>query len=367
MYFDYNATHPICHEISHGISDILQYDGNPSSAHGRGRSAKDAVEQTRELIADYLQVSHKEIFFTSGGTESNVLALLGYCNHNLKPGDKILYSGLEHPSLLGAIHQLDSDGYNCVRLPVDQQGCFDLEYLNDQIVDAKLLTMMYVNNETGVINPMGQLSTLCKQHNVIFHSDCVQAFTKTDISLSDLDLASFSGHKIGSLKGIGFIYKKSNLKIHPLFPKSTQEKGLRGGTENVSGILSLGLALRAANCLDQITNLRDFFEDQLLTRIPDAQITCFDQNRVGNTSSVHFPDCSGESLIFSLDMKGICVSLGSACAAGSISPSHVLKEIGFSDEKAKSTLRFSFGKYNTKEDIINLLDNLDQIITRIKK
>lgn len=367
MYFDYNATHPICHELKDSFEDLLSIEGNPSSAHKVGRSAKDVVEQTRESIADYLGVSHKELVFTSGGTESNVLALLGYCQQNLQPTDTVLYNGLEHPSLLGAISQLKLTGFNCVKLRVDSEGQFDLLEIREQIKKAKLLTMMYVNNETGAINPIDDLAKLCKNSGAIFHVDCVQAFTKVPINLSFIDLASFSGHKIGALKGIGILYKKAGIKLNPIFPKSTQEKGLRGGTENVTGILSLGIALKAQSFCEEVTHLRDMFERELVVKFPDAKISCKGQRRIGNTSSVFFPNCSGESLIFSLDMKGISVSLGSACSAGSIAPSHVLKEMGFDDKEAKSTVRFSFGKYNTEEEIKTLLESLDQIVTRIKK
>jgi cysteine desulfurase len=367
MYFDYNATHPICHEVLNNIADILSIEGNPSSAHQVGRTAKDAVEAARECIADFLDVSYKELIFTSGGTESNVLAILGYCRGNLSEGDKILYCGLEHPSLLGAIGQLNIEGFNCVKLSVDSSGMINMDELMSNIVDAKLLTMMFVNNETGSINPVRQIGEICQIHKVVFHCDCVQALMKTSIDLSTIDLASFSGHKIGALKGIGFLYKKSSLKLSSLFPKSTQEKGVRGGTENVSGILSIATALRAECNLDFVKTLRDYFEDELLKRFRDVEISCYQESRVCNTSSVHFPNCSGESLIFSLDMKGICVSLGSACAAGSISPSHVLQEMGFDDQKAKSTVRFSFGKYNTKQEVEVLLQNLEQIIARVKR
>ncbi|MCO4782473.1 MAG: cysteine desulfurase [Candidatus Cloacimonetes bacterium] len=367
MYFDYNATHPICNEVVDTITDILNVSGNPSSAHKHGRFAKDRIEEAREIIADYLGISYKELIFTSGGTESNVLGLLGYCSLNLEADDKVLYSGLEHPSLLGVIHQLKSQGLNCVKVNCNTSGSIDMDDFKSKLVDAKLVTIMYVNNETGIQNPVGEIGKLCAKNKVIFHCDCVQALSKTAIDLSNIDLASFSGHKIGGLKGVGFLFKKSHIKLSPLFPKSTQEKGHRGGTENVTGILSMASAIKSDAKLDYVRDLRDYFENQLSERIECVQISGKSETRVGNTSNVYFPDCSGESLIFSLDMKGICVSLGSACAAGSISPSHVLLEMGFSESRAKSTVRFSFGKYNTKEEVDFLLDNLDQIINRIKK
>ncbi|PCJ18435.1 MAG: hypothetical protein COB02_11105 [Candidatus Cloacimonadota bacterium] len=367
MYFDYNATHPICVEIENNFKKLIESDGNPSSAHKIGRTAKDAMESVREKIADYLGVSYKEIFFTSGGTESNVLALLGYCDKNLKSGNKILYLGVEHPSLLGAIKNLSEKGFHCVKIAVDSNGLPDMNEFSKEVVDASFVTMMYVNNETGLIFPIDKVAKLCKENNVVFHSDCVQAFTKIKMDFTNIDLASFSGHKIGSFKGVGFLYKKSSISLAPLFPYSTQEKGVRGGTENTIGINSLGIALESIFHKNKIKELRDFFESEILKRLNNVSITCFEQNRVDNTSNINFRGCSGESLMFSLDIKNICVSLGSACAAGSITPSHVLLEMGFSDKKARSTLRFSFGRYNTKDEVVALLDILEEIVNRIKK
>ncbi len=344
--------------------------GNPSSVHSLGRSVKGLIEEAREEIADYLGVSHKEIYFTSGGTESNHLALRGYAHLHGSPEKSILYCGVEHSSVLGALSILESDGFSLVKIPVDSNGVPDLARIEAELPGAFLATFMSVNNETGVKLPLAAISDLCTSHDVCLHTDRVQELGKGSISLDGVSMASFSGHKIGAAKGIGVLYKVAGIEIKPLLAGGSQEKSLRAGTENIWGILSLQAAiavLKEKSWEKQANEIREYFETAVLEAIPNLRINGSTVERVGNTSNITFLNCEGESLLFSLDMKGCCVSMGSACASGAVEPSHVLLEMGMPADEAKSTLRISFGRCNDRSQADGLIRTLVEVIPRLRK
>lgn len=372
VYCDYNATHPVLPQIQEAVIEALSEYGNPSSPHAMGRRARDLVEDTREIIANHLRVSHKEIFFTSGGTESNHLAVRGLKNLVATGSrkSKVIYSPVEHSSLLGAVQQSETDGFQLYQLRVDQNGLPDLEQLMEVLPAAALVSLMYANNETGVLMPMQTVIASARKHGVLVHSDCVQQLGKGPLSLQGVDLASFSAHKIGGSKGVGFLYKSSAVDLTPLYTGGSQERELRPGTENLWGILSLREALKhlcSEVHIAQIRRLRDHFETRLENEIDGIRINGKTTSRLGNTSNVTFFNCSGESLLFSLDLKGFCASLGSACASGSVTPSHVLLEMGMSELEAKSSIRFSFGRFNTMEEIDALIEELKNSCARLRK
>ncbi|MBT3785424.1 cysteine desulfurase [bacterium] len=372
IYFDYNATHPVLPQVRDYLIECLSEYGNPSSVHSLGRAARDLIEETREVIAKHLGVSHKEIFFTSGGSEANHLTLRGLASslRRKRCDFQILFTGIEHSSLLGAVKQASVEGAMIQKVPVDAHGVVEMNHLCDFLKESKVLTLMAANNETGVKMPIHEVSKKCREAGVIFHSDCVQQFGKAPLDLTGVDLATFSGHKIGASKGIGFLYKSSLVEIDSLNPGGSQERELRPGTENVWGILSLKAAVEALSKeseLERIESMRDHFESRVKEEIQDVRINSLGTERMGNTSSITFFKCQGESLLFSLDLEGMCVSMGSACASGSVKPSHVLVEMGMDEKEARSSMRFSFGRFNDMEQIDQLVEKLKICCSRQRK
>lgn len=371
LYFDYNATHPHTEAVKAAFSEMADFFGNPSSAHAVGRRSRSLIEETRELLAAHLGVSHRELFFCSGGTEANHIALLGMAmNHDFMRDRQLLYTPVEHPSVLGAVEILKTRGVKTVPIPVSADGLPDLDFITDKIRETALLTCMVVNNETGLLMPCAEIAAVCRENGVFFHSDWVQGLGKMDFTPLPSS-ASFSGHKLGAAKGIGVLYCGDKQLPLPLFKGGSQEKSLRPGTENLWGIISLRAALRELdvfrrNCHDTVRNLRDRFENSLMEKFPFACINASGQSRVANTSSVTFGGIDGESLFFQLDMRGICVSMGSACSSGGIEPSHVLLAMGRSREEARSTIRFSFGRFNTELEIDKLVNVLCEIVSGLQ-
>ena len=329
------------------------------------------LEETREEIAEYLGVSYKEIFFTSGGTEANYLAITGSCDCLKKYSGKkkVIYSGIEHPSVLHALKKVESQGFELCKVPVDRDGQPDLNLLDEALPGAVLATFMRINNETGIELPLDEIQQLCQKHGVRLHSDWVQSLGKAGPLGDGYCLASFSGHKVGALKGVGFLYQKLDLDLCPIFCGS-QEKGKRGGTENLAGILSMKYAIRAlkeGDGFSKVAALRDRFEEQIKERLDIVRVNGEGVKRSPNTSSITFQGIEGESLLFSLDLKKVCVSAGSACSSGAMKPSHVLTEMGFSADEARSTLRISFGRFNTEEQVDGLVDTICNIVERMSK
>tara|TARA_Y100000589_G_scaffold123495_1_gene117864 strand:+ start:586 stop:1722 length:1137 start_codon:yes stop_codon:yes gene_type:complete len=370
-YFDSNATLPMSEFHKQAFLEQFGPMANASSIHGFGRRSKDLLEECREKCARYLKVDHREIFFTSGATEANHLAIRGLAEQSNRNSVKssVYYSQLEHPCVLDAVNQASFKGV--IELSINANGEPDFPKIIDQLKANDLLICMAANNETGRVFDLGEIAEICRSKACYLHADMVQTPGKLDISLDNISTASFSGHKFGAAKGIGIFYKQRGLEFPPIF-NGSQEKGFRAGTENLLGILSLSIAIdelqiRQSQWREHSLMLREHFEDRIKNFFPWATICCERQARLVNTSNVCFEGLDGESLLFSLDLMGYGVSLGSACSSGSVEPSHVLLALGYDEKRARSSLRFSFSHHNTKESVDDLVDDLRKIITRLPR
>jgi cysteine desulfurase len=372
IYLDNNATTMLAPECVEPVFDCLcRHYGNPSSKHGAGAAAKARLEQARASVARMLNAAPAEIVFTSGGTESSHLAIAGALAAS--PGKShIVVSAVEHPSTLQFLAHLEAQGVRVTQLPVGGEGELDLAALECALTpDTALVSLMWANNETGVLFPVAEAAQLCKSKGVLFHSDAVQAAGKAAIDLAEVpaDLVSISGHKFHAPKGTGALFVRKGLKLPPML-FGHQERNRRGGTENVPGIVGMGVACElAANELEAkavaMAALRDRFESGLLARVPFAVINGGGLPRVANTSSVRFGELEAEAIIDKLDRAGICVSSGAACTAGGSAPSHVLSAMGLSEAQARATIRFSLSRYTTETEIDHVLDALASILKRM--
>jgi cysteine desulfurase len=369
IYFDYNASAPVASESVDAVYDYLDSGyGNPSSKHGAGELAKRAMQEARVQVASLLNAHPAEIVFTAGGTEGNHAAVLGALamapekNH-------IVTSTVEHPSLLLLFKHLETRGVRVTYLEVDAAGRLDPSQIEEAICkETALVSLMWANNETGVVFPIAEVARRVKARGVLFHSDAVQAAGKLalDVATAPVDLLTLSGHKLYAPSGVGVLYMRKGLKLPPLL-YGHQERGRRGGTENVSGIIGLGIAallVRDGLCTEmpQMAALRQRLETGVLERFPFASINGANGERLANTSNIRFGDLNGEAIVQKLDQAGVCVSQGAACSAGGTEPSHVLTAMGLSPEAAQASIRFSLGRYNTLEEVDRVLDLLSTII-----
>jgi len=381
IYLDYNATTPLCDAAREAMLPYLNEKfGNPSSVHAAGREARAAIDNARDKIAALLHAKPGEIIFTSGATESCNLGLLGLARcrsanglpaaTSAKPGH-IISNKAEHHAVLHAVEQLeDREGFEVTWLNVSKNGMVDLDQLADSIrPDTKLVSIMTANNETGVIQPMQEISRICRERGVLLHSDIVQAFGKLDIDISLVDAGSFAAHKFYGPKGTGFLFLRSGLSIQPLMFGGAHENQRRPGTENVAGVAGMAAAaewvLRDADEESQRqTQLRNDFWTRIAQVFPDAQQNGDAAHRLGNTLNVSFIDVDSETMLMALDLEGVCASSGSACMVGSVRASHVLLAMGLPMESARSAIRFSLGRRTTAEDIATAADALEQIAKR---
>ena len=370
IYFDHNATTPIRKEVLEALEPLLgDIFGNPSSLHNYGQKARHKMEEAREKVAWSIGADLSHIFFTSGGTESNNLAIFGVAySEKAEKRKKILVSSIEHPSVLEAAKALRNRGFEVHFIPVDPNGVIDLVKMEELVDDHTLLaSVMLANNETGVIQPVKEVVSLCKNHGVLVHCDAVQALGKIKVEIEELgvDLLSISAHKVYGPKGVGALYVREGLKLSPLFYGGHQEKGLRPGTENTLGIISFGVAAEMAvldlekGVGERIKQLRDLLERLIINRIPLVVVNGKGP-RVPNTTNLSFAFIEGEALMLLLNEEGIAVSTGSACSSGSLEPSHVLLAMGLSPEIAQGATRFSLGKDTTREEILRTVDVLEE-------
>ena len=365
LYCDYSATTPILPEVLVAMMPyFIEGYGNPSSVYSIGRKARLAIDQSRAVIANILECNMEEIIFTSGGTESDNLAIKGVAQVKGKDGLYIT-SKIEHPAVLNCFKELENNGYNVIYLDVTKDGVVKVEQLMNLIDLRKkinFVSIMYANNELGIIQPIDSIGNMLKKYdpNIIFHTDAVQAVGKRKISLKDnnIDLLSASGHKFGAPKGIGFIYIKNGTKLNYQNLGGGQEFGKRSGTENVAGIVGICKALEVHNKilsnLDKVTKLqeKESYLLSLLSQIQDAKLNAsYTCDKITGILNIRFKDVSAQSLLLYLDDKNICISAGSACHSDSDTPSHVLKAIGLSDEDALSSIRISFDNSITNEEI----------------
>ena len=376
IYFDNAATTKLDDEV---LKEMLPYlkdnYGNPSSIYKLGREARKAIEDSREKIAKVLNCKANEIYFTAGGSESDNTAIKGIAKANKKRGNHIITSKIEHPAVLETCKQLEKEGFEITYISVDEKGIIDLEELKKSIKPTTILiTIMFANNEIGTIQPIEEIGKIAKRNNIYFHTDSVQAVgsIKIDVQKLNIDSLSLSGHKFYGPKGVGALYVKTGVPFEKFISGGHQERNKRAGTENVAGIVGIGKAIELAyENLDEynkkIKELRDYYVKQVEEKIPYIKINGDMEKRLPGNSNISFRFIEGEGLLLNLDLKGICASSGSACTSGSLDPSHVLLAIGLPHEIAHGSLRVSIGKYNTKEEIDYLIENLMEIVTRLRE
>lgn len=374
-YFDNAATTRINEEVLKEMFPYLTKEyGNASSMYSIGRQSRRAIENARKQVAQLLNCKPQEIYFTSCGTESDNTALKGVAFKNKEKGNHIITSKIEHPAILHTCQNLEKQGFEVTYLNVDEEGTIDIEQLNNSIKPSTILiSIMFANNEIGTIEPIEQISYIAKKHNIIFHTDAVQACGNIpiDVQKMGIDMLSLSGHKINAPKGIGALYVKEGIEFETYMDGGHQEHSKRAGTENVAEIVGLGKACEMAkNNMEKhikyLQNLRDYYISQVEEKIPDVKLNGSRKNRLPGNSNFSFKDIRGDELLLKLDEKGICASSGSACSTGSLEPSHVLTAIGLPQNLLDGTLRVTFGEDNTIEDVDYLVENLEQIIKKLR-
>jgi cysteine desulfurase len=374
IYLDYNATTPLCDAAREAMLPYLdRYFGNPSSVHAAGREARAAIDNARDKLGALVRAKPGEIIFTGGATESCNLAVLGLARSSSSRGGHIISNKAEHHAVLHPLEHLEQhEGFEVTWLNVSEIGMVDLDQLVDSIrPDTKLVSIMTGNNETGVIQPMREISRICRERGVLLHSDMVQAFGKLDIDVSLVDAASFASHKFYGPKGAGLLFLRSGLPIQPIMFGGAHENQRRPGTENVAGIA--GMAAAADWVLRDVAaerqreaQLRDDFWTRIAKSFPDAQQNGDPAHRLANTLNTSFIDVDSETMLMALDLEGVCASSGSACMVGSVRASHVLLAMGLPMESARSAIRFSLGRTTTAEEIANAADALERIAKRTK-
>ena len=373
VYMDYNATTPVRAEAAEVYARVQrECFGNPSSTHFAGRRARSILDESRERIAATLGAQPGELYFTSGGTEGDNLAIVGVAESHAR--GHIVTSSIEHPAVLETCRRLAVRGFGITYLPVDAEGRVDPVSVRDAIRDdTVLVTIMWVNNETGVIQPIEAIGQYTRERGTLFHSDAVQAFGRVlvDVQATPVDLITISGHKFCAPKGVGAVYVRRGITLATPVRGGGQERGLRSGTENLPGIAAmaeagaLACAERSAES-QRLGELRNRLEAGILDQVPDVSINGGGASRVANTSNVCFTGADGEELLISLDERRIAVSSASACAAGNDQPSHVLMAMGRSRREAEDSMRCSLGRLSTGPDVDRCLEVLPQAVERVR-
>lgn len=375
IYFDHSATTPTDEGVAQAMLTYMTTKyGNPSSVHAFGREVRKEVAEAREHIASLISADANEIFFTSGGSESDNFALKGIAFANQKKGNHIITTQIEHHAVLHTCQWLEKHGFNVTYLPVDEYGMICLDDLKAAITDKTILiSIMFANNEMGTIEPVEEIGRVAKEKGIYFHTDAVQAVGNIpiDVNVMHIDLLSLSGHKFYGPKGIGAIYIRRSVKIEPVQLGGAQERNMRAGTENIPAIVGLGRAAAIAKRdfdkkTAHLTKLRDMLIKGIQEKIPDIKLNGHPVKRLPGNVNFSFRYIEGESLLLNLDMKGIAASSGSACTSGSLDPSHVLLAMGMTHEVAHGSLRISLGRDNTEEEIAYALEVLPQIIARLR-
>lgn len=376
VYADHAATTPCDKRV---VEQMLPYFsdefGNADSQHFFGRDTAKAVADARETIARIVNCKPNELYFTGSGTEADNWAVKGVALHRKDKGDHVIISAIEHHAVLGAADWLENNGFRVTRLPVDETGLVRVEDLEKAIDDkTTLVSVMYVNNEVGTIQPIKELAEVAHRHGALFHSDCVQAipYMNVDVKELGLDLMSLSGHKFYGPKGVGALYVRNGVKLDKLICGGGQERAQRGGTTNTPAVVGMAAALslsretlQADN--DYVRSLRDHFEKRVEAEIPFIRQNGNKQHRVPSVSNYSFEYVEGEGILMLLDFNGIAVSSGSACSSGSLDPSHVLLAMGVPIEVSHGSIRFSFGKHNTIEEVDYIVDKLKETISRLRE
>jgi cysteine desulfurase len=373
VYLDNNATTPVLPKVLEAMRPYFgERFGNASSIHHHGQETRAAVERARESMADLLGCRPAEVVFTSGGTEADNLAIFGLA----RSGDHVITSTIEHHAVLNSCKHLAEKGIEVTSVPVDGRGLVDPDDLRRALrPNTKLVTIMFANNETGVIQPVEELGKICAEAEVYFHTDAVQAAAKVPIRVKEIgcDLLSISGHKIHAPQGVGALYVRKGTTLEPMLYGGSHERSRRAGTENVPGIVGLGKAAELAvqgfknGEIARMAALRDSLERAILQNVEGAGVNGEGAPRVPNTSNIYFDYIEGEALIISLDLKGLAVSTGAACSSGAIEPSHVLTAMGLRPDRARASIRFSLGKQNTAEDVEFAIELVPASVARLRE
>ena len=375
IYLDYAATTPTHPEVVQAMLPYFTENfGNPSSVHSLGQEARQAVEEAREKVAHLIGARPQEIFFTSGGTEANNLAIKGVALANRNRGNHIITTPIEHHSVLETCKFLEESGFEITYLPVDGQGLVDPGNVRKALTPkTMLISIMLANNEVGTIEPLAEIGKIAREAEVYFHTDAVQAVGHIPVDVEELgvDLLSASAHKLYGPKGIGALYIRKGTRLVPLAHGGEQESGHRAGTENVPGIVGFGKAAEIAEGemeeeAKRLASLRDRLITGVLSSVERAWLNGHPIQRLPNNANLSFEFIEGESLMLSLDLEGICVSTGSACSSTSLAPSHVLLAMGLPPEKALSSLRITLGRWTTEEDIEQVLEALPRAVARLR-
>jgi len=381
IYLDNSATTPIDPRVVDAMLPYLKDSfGNASSIHFFGQEARSAVDKARHQVAELLNARPNEILFTSGGTESDNLAVRGYAEANAHHGKHIITSEIEHPAVKNVCEDLEKQGFEVTYLPVYEDGIIRIADIEAAIRDdTVLVTIMTANNEIGTIQPVEEIRNLVRDlrkegRKIAFHTDAVQAVGKMPVDVEEIgcDLLSLSGHKIHAPKGIGALYVRRGIRLHPQNIGGRQERGVRGGTESVPNIVAIGYAAGLAKDelekeTEKLRGLRDRFENAVGEAIPDIIFNGNREHRLPNISNISFRSVEGEGLLINLDMQGVAVSTGSACSSGSLEPSPVIRALGVDDERARGAIRFSFGRFNTSEDVDRVLEVMPEAVQTLRR
>lgn len=375
IYFDNNATTQVAPEVFEAMKPFLtELYGNPSSMHTFGGQVEKYIRNSRQAVANLLGCDSSEIIFTSCGTESDNAAIKGVLA-SYPDKKKIITTRVEHPAVLTTCRELQGMGYKLVELGVDKEGRLNLDELASEVDDdTAIVTIMYANNETGVIFPIDKIAEIVKSKGSVFHTDAVQAVGKIPLNLnkSRIDLLSLSGHKLHAPKGVGVLYVRKGTRLTPFMVGGHQEKSRRAGTENVAGIVGLGRAAElAVGFIEEentkVRKLRDKLENAILAKCKDARINGDRVNRLPNTTNISFEYIEGEAILLLLDQFGICASSGSACTSGALEPSHVMRAMGVPFTAAHGSIRFSLSRYNTEEEVDFVIEKMPLIVERLRE
>ena len=376
IYFDHAATTPVDKAV---LEKMLPYFsevfGNPNSQHVYGRESVKAVDEARDTIAKIINAKPSEVYFTSGGTESDNWALRGVAQARKSKGKHLIISPIEHAAMLATAKELEKDGFEIEFMKVDSDGVVDLEHLKSIVRDDTIFVgCMLANNEVGTIEPIKEIAEIAHAKGAVCFTDAVQAagVLETDVKKLGVDMMSMSSHKIYGPKGVGALYIRNGLKVASILTGGHQERTKRGGTTNVPGIVGFAEAFKIANenrekNFEYVSSLRDRFIDRVLKEVPFVKLNGSRTNRLPANADFSFEYIEGESILFSLDLAGIAVSSGSACSSGSLEPSHVLLALGLPEALAHGSIRFSFGKHNTKEEIDYAVDTLKEAVERLRQ
>ena len=373
VYLDNNATTPLLPEVFEVMRPhFLEKFGNASSIHQQGQQARAAVEQAREQVAELLNCRAAEIVFTSGGTEGDNLALFGL----VQPGDHVITSAIEHHAVLNSCNRLEEMGCSVTYVPVDGSSLVDPDDIRRALrPETRIISIMMANNETGVLQPVGEIGKLAAEADVYFHTDAVQAAGKVPLDVKEMgcDLLTISAHKIHGPQGTGALFVRKGTLLKPLFYGGRHERSRRAGTENLPGIVGLGKAAEIARegfsdeSVARMEALRDRLEKTILDSVEQVAVNGGGARRVPNTTNISFDCIEGEAMVISLDLKGLSVSTGAACSSGAIEPSHVLTAMGLSPDRARGSIRFSLGKQNTAEDVDFALSLVPEVVARLRE